>query len=89
VGSLGYERIIVCDNRGQAERLEELLGDDLASIEVGSIVAGFVLPAAKLAVFTDRAAASAHQWIVSRQWIPPADRDVYVQSVMKPCVKSF
>jgi len=43
---------------------------------------------AKLAVFTDRAAASAHQWIVSRQWIPPADRDVYLQSVMKPCVKS-
>ena len=51
--TLGYERIIVCDNRGQADRLEELLGDDLASIEVGTMVAGFVLPAAKLAVFTD------------------------------------
>ena len=50
---LGYERILVCDNRGQAERLEEILGDDVASIEVGSIVAGFVLPGAKLAVFTD------------------------------------
>ena len=37
---LGYERILVCDNRGQAERLEEILGDDVASIEVGSIVVG-------------------------------------------------
>ena len=53
LGDLGYERIIVCDNRGQAERLEELLGDDVASIEVGSIGGGFVLPGAKLALFTD------------------------------------
>jgi len=53
LSALGFQRIIVCDNRGQAERLEELLGPDLASIEVGSVVAGFVLPAAKLAVFTD------------------------------------
>ena len=53
LGTLGYERVIVCDNRGQAERLEELLGEGLASIEVGSIVAGFVLPGAKLSVFTD------------------------------------
>ncbi len=53
LSTLGYERIIVCDNRGQAERLEELLGENLASIEVGSVVAGFVLASAKLAVFTD------------------------------------
>ena len=53
LGDLGYERIIVCDNRGQAERLEEILGDGIASIEVGSIGAGFVLPGAKLALFTD------------------------------------
>ncbi len=53
LGDLGYQRIVVCDNRGQAERLEEILGDGLASIEVGSLVAGFVLPAARLAVFTD------------------------------------
>jgi transcription-repair coupling factor (superfamily II helicase) len=51
--TLGYERIIVCDNRGQADRLAELLGEGLASIEVGAVVSGFVLPAAKLAVFTD------------------------------------
>ena len=53
LGDLGYERIVVCDNRGQAERLEEILGDGIASIEVGSIGAGFVLPGAKLALFTD------------------------------------
>ncbi|HEU4333901.1 MAG TPA: transcription-repair coupling factor, partial [Candidatus Eisenbacteria bacterium] len=53
LGQVGYQRSIVCDNVGQAERLEELLGDDLATIEVGSLVGGFVLPAARLAVFTD------------------------------------
>jgi len=53
LGEVGYRRSIVCDNRGQAERLEELLGDDIAAIEVGSLVGGFVLPAARLAVFTD------------------------------------
>ncbi len=50
---LGYERVIVCDNRGQAERLEEILGDGLVSVDVGSITSGFVLPAARIAVFTD------------------------------------
>ena len=53
LAELGYERVIVCDNRGQAERLEELLGEGLVSVEVGSVTGGFVLPAAKLAVFTD------------------------------------
>jgi len=53
LGQVGYHRSIVCDNIGQAERLEELLGDDLATIEVGSLVGGFVLPAARMAVFTD------------------------------------
>ncbi len=53
LGEAGYRRSIVCDNRGQADRLEELLGDDVAAIEVGSLVGGFVLPAARLAVFTD------------------------------------
>jgi transcription-repair coupling factor (superfamily II helicase) len=53
LGGIGYERVIVCDNRGQAERLEELLGDDVASVAVGDVAAGFVLPSARLAVFTD------------------------------------
>jgi transcription-repair coupling factor (superfamily II helicase) len=53
LGEAGYRRSIVCDNRGQADRLEELLGDEAAAIEVGSLVGGFVLPAARLAVFTD------------------------------------
>ena len=53
LGELGMTRTILCDNRGQAERLEELLGDGLAAIEVGDLSAGFVLPAAKMAVFTD------------------------------------
>jgi transcription-repair coupling factor (superfamily II helicase) len=53
LGGLGYERVIVCDNRGQAERLEELLGEDVAAVAVGDVSAGFVLPLARLAVFTD------------------------------------
>jgi transcription-repair coupling factor (superfamily II helicase) len=53
LGEVGMARLILCDNRGQAERLEELLGDDHASIEVGDLSAGFVLPGARLAVFTD------------------------------------
>jgi len=53
LADLGYERVIVCDNRGQAERLEEILGDGVVSVDVGAITSGFVLPAARLAVFTD------------------------------------
>ncbi|MGE5179205.1 MAG: transcription-repair coupling factor [Bacteroidota bacterium] len=53
LSDLGMTRMILCDNRGQAERLEELLGDDLGGIDVGDLSAGFVLPGAKLAVFTD------------------------------------
>ncbi len=53
LGETRYERVIVCDNPGQAERLEELLGEDVASVAVGTVSAGFVLPAARLAVFTD------------------------------------
>jgi len=50
---LGYERVIVCDNRGQAERLEEILGEGVVSVDVGAITSGFVLPPARIAVFTD------------------------------------
>jgi transcription-repair coupling factor (superfamily II helicase) len=53
LADLGYERVIVCDNRGQAERLEEILGDGVVSVDVGAITSGFVLPAARMAVFTD------------------------------------
>ena len=53
LAELGYERVIVCDNRGQAERLDEILGEGVVSVDVGSITAGFVLPAARIAVFTD------------------------------------
>jgi transcription-repair coupling factor (superfamily II helicase) len=53
LADLGYERVIVCDNRGQAERLEEILGLGVVSVDVGAITSGFVLPASRLAVFTD------------------------------------
>ena len=53
LSDLGMTRMILCDNRGQAERLEELLGGDLGGIDIGDLSAGFVLPGAKLAVFTD------------------------------------
>ncbi|HXF58986.1 MAG TPA: transcription-repair coupling factor, partial [Candidatus Saccharimonadales bacterium] len=53
LADLGYERVIVCDNKGQSERLEEILGEGVVSVDVGAITSGFVLPAARLAVFTD------------------------------------
>jgi transcription-repair coupling factor (superfamily II helicase) len=43
---LGEDTLIVCDNQGQCDRLEEILGDRVprTQIAVGSLAAGFVLP---------------------------------------------
>ena len=58
----GVPTIILCDNAGQAERLEELLGDThggvtAAALVIGVLGGGFVLPPADrsrgLRVFTD------------------------------------
>jgi transcription-repair coupling factor (superfamily II helicase) len=53
----GYEAHILCDSPSQRSRLSELLGDDDtepdALLAVESIHEGFVLPEARLAVFTD------------------------------------
>src|SRR5207247_123534 len=43
--------VILCDNEGQLERLEELLGADRATLVVGALDGGFVLPS--LRVLTD------------------------------------
>ena len=43
--------VILCDNAGQLERLEELLGEGRATLVVGALDGGFVLPA--LRVLTD------------------------------------
>jgi transcription-repair coupling factor (superfamily II helicase) len=45
------ETVILCDNEGQLERLEELIGSDRATLAVGALDAGFVLPT--LRVLTD------------------------------------
>jgi transcription-repair coupling factor (superfamily II helicase) len=46
---------IMCDNRGQAMRLSELLGETATDValEVGSLEKGFALPDAGLVVYTD------------------------------------
>jgi transcription-repair coupling factor (superfamily II helicase) len=46
---------IMCDNRGQAMRLSELLGETATDValEVGSLEKGFALPEAGLVVYTD------------------------------------
>ena len=51
----GYHSFILCDNEGQARRLEELLEDvpPVLQIGVGALHGGFVFPEARLAVFTD------------------------------------
>ena len=43
--------VILCDNEGQLERLEELLGTNRATLVVGALDGGFVLPG--LRVLTD------------------------------------
>ena len=43
--------VILCDNEGQLERLDELLGDGGATLAVGALDGGFVLPS--LRVMTD------------------------------------
>jgi len=50
-----YQVHILCDNRGQAERLEELLEGiaDHIAFDVGVLSGGFILPDARLAVLND------------------------------------
>ncbi len=43
--------VILCDNEGQLERLEELLGSDRAMLAVGALDGGFIMPV--LRVLTD------------------------------------
>ncbi len=43
--------VILCDNEGQLERLEELLGTDRATLAVGALDGGFIMPAQR--VLTD------------------------------------
>jgi len=47
----GRPTVILCDNTGQLERLEELLGPSRATLVVGALEGGFVLPG--LRVLTD------------------------------------
>jgi transcription-repair coupling factor (superfamily II helicase) len=49
----GMHTIVLCDNAGQRDRLAEMLGDPGATLGIGLISAGFVLPGAGLAVLTD------------------------------------
>jgi transcription-repair coupling factor (superfamily II helicase) len=51
----GYRTFILCDNDGQARRLEELLEDvpPAVQIVVAALHGGFVFPEARLAVLTD------------------------------------
>jgi transcription-repair coupling factor (superfamily II helicase) len=51
----GLNTVILCDNAGQAERLEELLGEDgpvHASMAIGVLGGGFIVPG-KMRVLTD------------------------------------
>jgi transcription-repair coupling factor (superfamily II helicase) len=43
--------VILCDNEGQLERLEELIGADRATLAVGALDGGFIMPT--LRVLTD------------------------------------
>jgi transcription-repair coupling factor (superfamily II helicase) len=49
----GLSIVILCDNEGQKERLDELIGPGPAFLEVGLLSSGFTVPEAGLAVLTD------------------------------------
>jgi len=51
----GFSVHVLCDNRAQAERLEELLGDDAVWVQllIGTITQGFLIEEWKLALYTD------------------------------------
>ena len=51
----GRRNLIVCDNKGQLDRLEELLGEavEATGLAIGSLETGFVLGEAGLTVYTD------------------------------------
>ena len=55
LGEEGWQVTIFCDNRGQAERLTEILADPAPALHlpVGDLQHGFLLPDEKLAVYTD------------------------------------
>ncbi len=51
----GFSTIIACDNLGQKQRLEELLGQAVSSVfcDIGLLECGFIYPEINLAVLTD------------------------------------
>lgn len=49
----GHITYVLCDNTGQRDRLEEILGNAPATLQVGVISGGFSLPEAGLALLTD------------------------------------
>jgi len=51
----GFSTIIVCDNVGQKQRLEELLGQEVSQtyFDIGLLESGFIFPEINLAVLTD------------------------------------
>jgi transcription-repair coupling factor (superfamily II helicase) len=57
LSSQGYDVFILCDNEGQRDRFEELLGeqgpDMRYHLSIETIHEGFILPQAGLAVYTD------------------------------------
>jgi transcription-repair coupling factor (superfamily II helicase) len=53
LGERGIRAVILCDNPGQRDRLAELLAPVEATLGIGLVSAGFTLPGAGLALFTD------------------------------------
>ncbi len=53
----GYNTYVLCDNKGQAQRLSEMLEEEgiLITPVIGSLREGFIVPGARIAVLTDDA----------------------------------
>ncbi|MFH0779093.1 MAG: transcription-repair coupling factor, partial [Candidatus Eisenbacteria bacterium] len=60
--SYGTEVYIICDNKIQQERLEEILGERPVTLETARLSSGFIIPELSLAVLTDRELFSRYRW---------------------------
>ncbi|HUP19760.1 MAG TPA: transcription-repair coupling factor [Gemmatimonadota bacterium] len=73
----GLAPVLLCDNYGQMERLEELLPRDVAesvALAVGALGEGFVAPEAGLAVYTDHEIFARRRSVRRRRRYPAGTR---------------
>ncbi|MCB1161281.1 transcription-repair coupling factor [bacterium] len=82
----GYRVTVFCDNKGQADRLAEILSDHERQLHlpVGDLQHGFLLPDEKLAVYTDHEIFDRYKRIRRRQRLYRGAGPVRDRASLKP-----